>query len=50
MKRKEIARDFKEFGKELLWYFLIILTLPVTIPILWWASKQDEEEDSNEAK
>jgi type IV secretory pathway TrbL component len=50
MRIKAIARDFKAFVKDLLWLFVIIVTLPITIPLAWWAIRQDDKEDSNEAK
>jgi len=35
----------KEILKDILWYSVIIITLPVTLPLVWWAIRQDDKED-----
>lgn len=35
----------KAFLMDLLWYFLVIVTLPITIPLSLWAIRQDDKED-----
>ena len=46
-KLRHIARDLVEFLKDLLWVLVIIVTLPITIPLAWWAIRQDDKEDRN---
>lgn len=44
-KLRHIASDFKAFLKDLLWIFVVLITLPITIPLAWWAIRQDDKED-----
>lgn len=44
-KLRHITRDFKAFLKDLLWYFVIIITLPLTLPLVWWAIRKDDKEE-----
>jgi len=40
-----IASDLVAFLKDLIWVLIIIVTLPITIPLAWWAIRQDDKED-----
>lgn len=44
-KLRHITRDFKAFLKDLLWYFVIIVTLPLTLPLVWLAIRKDDKEE-----
>lgn len=35
----------KEILKDILWYFVIVITLPITIPLACWAIRQDDKDD-----
>lgn len=36
--------------KEVFFWMVVLITLPIVIFITWWAIRQDDKEDSNEAK
>lgn len=36
---------YTELLKEILWYSIIIITLPITLPLVWWAIRKDDKED-----
>lgn len=45
MKKGTFKRDFKAFMMDLLWCFVIIITLPITLTLVWWAIRKDDKED-----